>query len=105
MNVLQTSPIAAAPAAPKPVKPDPKLVEATRQFEAFFVGYLMKEMRKGGVSAEGSGILAPSNGEKMFRDMLDDENAKHMSQTGQLGLADLMIGQLTAAEARKNDAK
>ena len=69
-----------------------KLREATQQFEAFFVGYLLKEMRKS-VGGEG-GVLTPSQGEKIFRDMMDDELARTMSKTSQMGLADLLYEQL-----------
>ncbi len=72
-----------------------KLRDATQQFEAFFVAYLMKQMRKG--VGEGQGILAPSEGEKVFRDMMDDETARSASATGQMGIADLLYNQLAPA--------
>jgi len=76
---------------------DPKLREATREWEAFFVGYLLKQMRK--TAGEGGGLFTPSEGEKMFRDMLDDETARSLSKTDGLGLADMLNRELAPAHA------
>ena len=80
-------------------KADPKLQEATREWEAFFVGYLLKQMRK--TAGNEGGLFAPSEGEKMFRDMLDDETARSLSKTGGLGLADMLNQELGSAHARQ----
>ncbi len=82
---------------------DPKLQEATREWEAFFVGYLLKQMRK--TAGDGGGLFKPSEGEKMFRDMLDDETARSLSKTGGLGLADMLNRELGAAHARAEGGK
>ena len=74
-----------------------KLKEATASFEAFFVSYLMKQMRK--TVGEG-GFMAPSQGEKIFRDLMDDETARQMSTTGQMGIADLLYQELAPALKR-----
>lgn len=74
-----------------------KLREAAQQFEAFFIGYLLKEMRKG--VGEG-GVLPPSGGEKIFRDLMDDELAQSVSKIGQMGIADLLVDQLAPARAQ-----
>ena len=78
---------------------DKKLREATQEWEAFFVGYLLKQMRK--TAGEGGGLFAPSEGEKMFRDMLDDETARALGKTGRMGLADLLYNELAPASARE----
>ena len=92
---------ASAEATPKTEsRNDPKLQEATREWEAFFVGYLLKQMRK--TAGDGDGLFALSEGEKMFRDMLDDETAQSLSKRGGLGLADMMNRELGAAHAREN---
>jgi flagellar protein FlgJ len=69
-----------------------RLREATQQFEAFFVGYLLKQMRKG--VDERGGVLPPSEGEKIFRDMMDDEVARAVSVTSRMGIADLLYSEL-----------
>jgi len=43
--------------------------------------------------------FAPSEGEKTFRDMLDDETAQSLSKTRGLGLADLLYNQMRPAAA------
>lgn len=70
-----------------------RLHDAAQQFEAFFTSYLMKEMRKG-IGEDKNSTFAPSDGEKIFRDMIDDERGRIMSTTHQIGLADLLIKQL-----------
>ena len=48
-------------------------------------------------------LFGESNGEKIFRDMLDTEMSDRMSEAGGLGLADVMYDQLTAQyQARKD---
>lgn len=71
------------------------LREATEQFEAFFVGYLLKQMRK--TTGENGGLLPVSPAEKTFRDLLDDETAQTLSRTHQMGIADLLFAQLAPA--------
>jgi flagellar protein FlgJ len=104
---------AAAP-APPPDRPAPaeiagepalspelrKLRDATEQFEAFFVGYLLKQMRKTGGDG---GFLAPSESEKMFRDMMDDETARSIGKTRQFGIADLLYDQLAPTLQTKRE--
>ena len=75
---------------------DKALREAAQQFESFFIGYLLKGMRKG--VGEKGGVLAPSEGEKIFRDMMDDETARAASAANQLGIADLLYRELAPAE-------
>jgi flagellar protein FlgJ len=106
---------AAAP-APPPDRPAPaeigrrtgrlspelrKLRDATEQFEAFFVGYLLKQMRKTG--GDDGGFLAPSESEKMFRDMMDDETARSIGKTRQFGIADLLYDQLAPTLQTKRE--
>ena len=91
------TPVNAAPRAARPsaAPEDPKLREATRQWEAFFVGHLLKQMRKTtGETDNKDNPFAPSEGEKTFRDMLDDETAQNLSKTRGLGLADLLYDQM-----------
>ncbi len=75
---------------------DEALREAARQFESVFVHQLFKSMRatvpKGGMADAGFG------GE-VFTDMLDAEYARSVSNTGQLGLADIIARELGAPDA------
>lgn len=71
---------------------DPEAIKkAAQEFESLFVHQLFKSMRatipKGGLTDAGFG------GE-VFTDMLDQEYAQTASRTGQIGMADLIAGQL-----------
>lgn len=70
-----------------------ELKEACQAFESVFVTYMLKEMR--GTVSEG-GLLEGGPGQSMYKEMLDEEYAKSISESGSLGLADLMYQQLIA---------
>jgi flagellar protein FlgJ len=78
----------AAPAA-KPV--DPGMRKAAEAFEAVFVRQLIGSMRS---SSLGDDILG-SDASNQFRDMADAKTADNMAQQGALGIADMMIAQLS----------
>ena len=96
-----TAPVVEAASGAKPAgaaEDDPalrKLRDATEQFEAYFVGYLLKTMRS--AVSDDDGLFPISQGQKVFRDMLDDETAKSMSKTRQMGLADMMYRDMAPA--------
>lgn len=77
-----------------------KLKEACRGFESMFLQMMWKEMR--GTVPENS-LFGESQGEKIFRDMLDTEMVDRMSESGGVGLADMMYKQLTAEYQAKQD--
>lgn len=89
-----------APAAATPV--DPGLRKAAEAFEAVFMRQLIGSMR---ASSLGDDILG-SDASDQFRDMADARTAEGMAQTGALGIADMMIAQLsrTAAVHKKVEA-
>lgn len=70
-----------------------KLKEACKGFESMFMQMMWKEMKD---TVPENALFGESNGEKIFQDMLDTEMIDRMSESGGLGLADLMYGQLTA---------
>ena len=77
-----------------------KLKDACKGFESMFIQLMWKEMRK---TVPENSLFGESNGEKIFRDMLDTEMSDRMSEAGGLGLADVMYKQLTAQyQARKD---
>ncbi len=72
---------------------DEELREVCEDFEALFVKMMLDSMR----STLSDDTLIPKNqGEKMFEDELYGEYAKSISQTANLGLADMMYDQLAA---------
>lgn len=68
-----------------------RLMEACRDFEAIFLGELLKSMRK---TIPQGGILEKSFGQDVFQSMLDDEYAKSMALSRSTGLAEILFQQL-----------
>lgn len=72
--------------------PSPETVrEVAQQFEALFIQMMLKNMRGTGVGDE----LFGSDQEKLYRDMFDQQLSVDLSEKGALGLADLLVRQLT----------
>jgi peptidoglycan hydrolase FlgJ len=69
--------------------PEQALKQVSRQFEAIFVGMMLKSMRE---ATPGNGLLDGEQG-KMYRSLLDQQLAQHLSGRG-LKLADTMLAQL-----------
>lgn len=82
-----------APGAPPPADTPErkKLQQAVRDFEAIFIGMMLKQAE---ASATASDPLSQGPGASIFRDMLADERAKAMAQSGGLGLAEGLYREL-----------
>jgi flagellar protein FlgJ len=76
---------------PKSQTEDPGLRKASKEFEAFFLGQILKDMRR---TVPESGLLGQGPEENMMRDLLDDEWAKQMAQGRGIGLAQVLYRQL-----------
>lgn len=74
--------------------PEQALRQAASQFEAVFMHMLMKSMRE----TLGQDGPFDSQTTRMYTEMLDQQMAQKMSERG-LGLADLMVKQLSATQA------
>ena len=70
---------------------DTRLREATNEFEAIFIQQMLKTMRK--TSLE-SNFVKKSEGEKIFRSMLDEQYAILSAKSGRLGLGEMIFQQL-----------
>lgn len=77
------------------------LRKAAEQFEAIFVGMLLTSMRKANAAFEADGMMN-SQTTKFYRDMHDSQLATDLAQSGSLGLADLMVQQLSPAAYKKH---
>jgi flagellar protein FlgJ len=69
------------------------LREATEAFEAYFLQMMMREMRR--TLNDEQRIIPKSHAERIFTDMLDEENTRQLAQSGGVGLADAMFTQMT----------
>ncbi len=73
-----------------------RLRKASADFESMFVKQMLSAMRKA-VPREKDGMFKESEGEKIFKDMLDNEYAKTTSHSGSgMGLGAAMYKQLVA---------
>lgn len=73
------------------LSPHKKLKRACQDFEAMFVGYVLKSMRK---TVPEGGFIKKSAGERIYREMLDMEVASSISKNRGMGLADVLYNQL-----------
>ena len=73
------------------------LKEAAKQFESLFTQMLLKSMREANRSF-GDSMFGGEQGE-FYQDMFDDQMAVHLSQGKGLGLADMLIRQLSQVQA------
>jgi flagellar rod assembly protein/muramidase FlgJ len=88
------------------------LRQAAEQFESIFFGMLLSSMRKANAAFEVDGMMN-SQTTKFYRDMHDSQMATDLAQKGALGLADLLVEQLspalgknaTASKAADNETK
>lgn len=65
--------------------------KVAQQFEALFIQMMLKNLRETGVE----GGLFGSDQEKLYRDMFDQQLSVDLSEKGALGLADLLVRQLS----------
>lgn len=59
----------------------------SRSFESLLVGQLVKSMRQTVVR---DGIIPQGNAEKVYESMLDTEYSKQISESGSMGLGDML---------------
>ena len=75
-----------------------KLHKVATQFEGLFVGMLLKEMRKS--ESDDTIFGQKSNGEKIFGEMLDEQRAQSMANTGAFGIGAILERQMRGAVLR-----
>ena len=74
---------------------------AAKQFESLFLNMMLKSMRE----ATPKGGLFDSSQTDLFTGLLDQQMSQKFSSGGGLGLADMMIKQLTRAQVLPSDVK
>lgn len=75
---------------PRKTNQEKALREAATKFEEFFVNEMFKEMRN---EVNPSKLLPKSQGEKIFRGMLDEQYAKSIADSNRFGLGQLIYEQ------------
>lgn len=76
------------------------LKKAAQQFEAIFTQMLFKSMRKANEAFEDKDSPFNQSSVKFFQDMHDQQLSMELSQSGSLGLADLIVEQLSPQQGR-----
>ena len=71
--------------------PQGALGAVAKQFETLLLDMMMKSMRK---AAPGNSLL-DNEGSRLFTSLLDQEFTRKLSEQGGLGLADLLVKQLS----------
>ena len=75
----------------KSVADNAKLRDASNEFESIFIEHMLKTMRKTSLESD---LIKKSEGEKIFRSMLDEQYAILSAKSGRLGLGDMIYQQL-----------
>jgi flagellar protein FlgJ len=70
------------------------LESAAKQFESIFTNMLFKSMRNS--NSEFKSDLLNTQSQDFYRQMLDEQRASDLSRSGSLGLADMIVAQLSA---------
>ena len=70
------------------------LTAAAKQFESIFTSMLFKSMRDANATFESD--MLKSQNQDFYRQMLDEQMATELSSSGSLGLADMIVAQLSA---------
>ncbi|WP_413284902.1 flagellar assembly peptidoglycan hydrolase FlgJ [Vibrio sp. MA40-2] len=70
------------------------LTAAAKQFESIFTTMLFKSMRDANASFESD--LMKSQNQDFYRQMMDEQMASELSASGSLGLADMIVAQLSS---------
>ncbi|ANU37124.1 flagellar assembly peptidoglycan hydrolase FlgJ [Vibrio scophthalmi] len=78
------------------------LTAAAKQFESIFTSMLFKSMRDANATFE-SGLLDSQN-QQFYRQMQDEQMASELSSSGSLGLADMIVAQLSTGSIENNSA-
>lgn len=79
------------------------LTAAAKQFEAIFTSMLFKSMRDANSSFE-SGLMDSQN-QQFYRQMMDEQMSSELSASGSLGLADMIVAQLSTGSVENQTAK
>jgi flagellar protein FlgJ len=94
---IENLPVADPATQTKPQVEDVKLRKACKDFESLLVQQMLAKMR---ASIPKSDLFGSKDSEAIFQTMLDEEYAQEVSDSGSLGLSDLLYTQLAAMKKR-----
>ncbi len=73
------------------------LRQVAEQFEAIFIQQMLKQMRSANSVLADKDSPLTSQSDSVYQDMLDSQLAMNMSQTSGMGIADMLVKQLSKA--------
>jgi flagellar protein FlgJ len=82
----------AAGAGSQPDRTMARIRESAREFESVFLSFLLKTMRR---TVPEGGTPALGGGNRVYRDMMDEELARAVAKGRGVGLADILVRDLT----------
>ena len=97
MSVVKI-PLATQALTPEQKQAMSNLHKVASQFEGLFVSMLLKEMRKS--ESDNTIFGTKSNGEKIFGEMLDDQRAQSIANSGAFGIGAMLEKQMAPAVLR-----
>ncbi len=77
-----------------------ELRDACQKFEAIFLGYLLKQMRK---TVQKSSLMPETPAKRIYMSMFDDEVAKAACEGGGIGLSDMIFQSLINSMEEQSD--
>jgi murein DD-endopeptidase MepM/ murein hydrolase activator NlpD len=77
-------------------KGNAELKHVSQEFESLFISYLLKVMRE---TIDESGSTDEGFGKSIYTELFDQEMSRTVARRGALGLADMLVGRLSAAES------
>jgi flagellar protein FlgJ len=91
----------AADGAAKTEAPDPKLLQAAKDFEAIFVRQMLKSVEK---TTAAGGSTKPTAGQSTYGSMIVDSLSDSITKGGGLGIADVVARSMMAAHTLSKPA-
>lgn len=80
-----------APSSAGEAREQAKLKKACQDFESIFVNYMLSKMRE---SVPKDDLMGSSNGQDIYRGMLDEELSKQIVASGGVGLSNMLYHDL-----------
>ena len=91
-------PLRASTPQTRPADKTEQLKAAAQAFEAVFLRQMISSMRQASLGEE---LLGGGRAGEQFRDMSDAKLADNMAEKGSFGIAEMLLKQFGAAEAKK----
>ena len=91
MEIRQLGPLKPAEAN-QAQEEERKLRKISQEFEAIFLSFMLKGMRK---SVPEGGVLSHGAGHDLYRQMFDEEIGRSLARSGGIGLSDVIYRELS----------